>query len=588
MVTEQTFKLSGRKVAIGLSVVVAALLLLFAWQAWTASRALISARDHADVVQQRLTAGDFAGANRELDDLKSKAHTAHSRTSGPLWDLAKHIPYFGRNVGAVQTVAAVLDTATRINAPIALQLTQAVDEGRFKPVKGQFDLAEIHRLTPSVEQAAESIANASIALDKLRPGQLIFPFNDLVGDLQDQVDKARASATATGKAFELMPQMLGETSPRSYLLVIQNPAELRSTGGLPGSISILHADRGKLTMGWQGSAASVNGFTAPAVKLPKDTEDQYGPTMATDFRDLNLTPDFPEAAQIARAMVARSQHVTVDGVVSIDPIAMAGILAGTGPVTVTGGVTLTAANAVPLLTNQTYQSILNPGLQDSFFASAARNIFNAVTAGQGNQDQAIKGLATGANEHRVLLWSANSAEEAKLANTAVAGDLTTAPTSVPHVGLYFNDATAAKADFYLNYRASVAAVDCRQHGAQDYRATVSLSSKVPASYSNLSVYVLGDGTFAPRGTIAVNLRLYAPYGGSVTGMEVDGVTHSVTADKHEGRQVAFLPVSLKPGQQVVVTADIQTGKGQTGTGVFDFTPGMNPAPNGVKIDSACN
>lgn len=588
MGTEWRTRFTRRRITVGLVLIGFFVVGLFTWQAVTASRALLDARDTAGRVQDRIKVGDFAGASRELDTLRSETRTAHSRTSGLLWDIGKHIPYFGRNVGAVQTVSEVLDTATTINAPIALELSKAVDEGKFKPVNGQIDLAEVERLTPEVQRAAASIEQAGAALDTIRSGRLIFPFNDLVNDLQDRVDTARSSATATASAFELMPNMLGASGARNYLLIIQNPAELRSTGGLPGSLAILHADKGRVTMGWQGSAASVKGITSPVVQLPKDTLSQYGPTMATDFRDINFTPDFPEAAQIARAMIARTQGTQVDGVVSIDPIALSGLLAGTGPVTVTGGVSLTAANAVPVLLSQTYQVITNPGVQDSFFAQVARKIFDAVTHGQGSQQIAIKTLAASTTQHRVQLWSARADEEAKLANTAIAGGLGSASSKVPHVGMYINDTTSGKMDYYLQYRTSVAAVDCRQHGGQDLRATVALTSMMPKDFSKLGPYVLGTGEFAPQGTIAFNLRFYAPYGGQITGLQIDGVDHSVTADTHEGRQVGYLPISLKPGQQSVITADIQTADGQSGNGVFDYTPGMFPAPNGVKIVSACN
>jgi hypothetical protein len=110
---------------------------------------------------------------------------------------------------------------------------------------------------------------------------------------------------------------------------------------------------------------------------------------------------------------------------------------------------------------------------------------------------------------------------------------------------------------------------------------------MPADFGALSPWIVGTGQFAPQGTIAFNLRVYAPYGGEITGLTVDGKGHSVTADKHKGRQVALLPMSLSPGQKTTVTADIRTAEGQSGDGVFSFTPGMVPAPNGVPITSAC-
>jgi len=582
------FKLSRRHVVVALSLIALFLVGVFAWQAYTASRSLMAARDHAETVQKRIKAGDFDGANRALAELQSETSNAHDSTDGLLWDLGKHIPYFGRNVGAVQTVSAVLDTATRINAPIALELSKAVDGGVFRPVKGKINLAEVERLTPQVDHAARSIEKASADLDGIRNGKLVFPFNDLVGDLKDEVERAKSASTATATAFDLMPQMLGSSEPRDYLLIIQNPAELRSTGGLPGSVAVLHADKGRVTMGWQGSAGDVNPFSSPVVTLPKDTLQQYGPTMATDFRDINFTPDFPEAAQIAKAMVAQKLKIHVDGVISVDPVALAGLMQGTGPINAGHGIVLTAANVVPVLLNQTYQAIQDPVGQDDFFENVARKIFDAVTGGQGSQQLAITGLANATNQHRVQLWSDRDDEESRLVGSAVGGVLGGRSGRTPEVGMYINDSTAGKMDYYLQYRSSVSAVDCRTHGAQDLRAAVSFTSTMPKDFSRLSPYITGTGEFAPKGTIAFNLRFYAPYGGEITGITVNGLSHSATADLHHGRQVAFIPVSLKPQQQLVITADIRTAPGQDGDGVYSFTPGLISAPNGVRFASACD
>lgn len=580
--------LSRRRIIWGIVVLLLVALGVFAWQAVTASRALLDARERADLVQERIRVGDFDGASQALADLRTKTGVARDSTDGVLWDLGRRVPFVGRNIGAVQTVSDVLDTATRENAPIALELSKAVKEGRFKPKDQRIDLAEVERLTPAVRRAADSIDRAAEQLSRTRADELIFPFNDLVGDLQTQVGQARSAATASATAFELLPDMLGRQEPRTYLLMIQNPAELRSTGGLPGSLAMLHADDGKVSMGWQGSAGDIGGFTSPVVKLPADTIRQYGESPAIDLRDTNFTPDFPEAAQIVKAMVEDRRDVELDGVLSVDPLALAELMRGTGPVRIDDKVVLSAGNVVPALLNQTYQVLDTQEEQNDFFENVAREIFDSVMAGSGDQQQAIRGLASAGGQHRVLVWSAHDDEQAAIEGTAVSGTLVGESGSSPHIGMYLNDSTAGKMDYYLQYRSSAAAVDCRQDGAQDLRATLALTSTMPQDFRSLSPWILGTGQFAPQGSIAFNLRIYGPHGGEITGMTVDGQPHSVTADQHKGRQVALLPVTLAPGQEMVVTADIRTAEGQSDDGVFSVTPGMVPAPNGVPITSACH
>jgi Protein of unknown function (DUF4012) len=583
-----TSGLSPRRIIWGFVLLLLVVLATFAWQAITASRALLDARKSGELVQQDIREGRFDAANRSLDDLRDHTGRAKDSTDGVLWDLGRHLPYVGRNIAAVQTVSRVLDTATRLNAPIALQLSQAVEQGRFRPKDKRIDLAEIERLTPAVRRAADSIDRAAGDLAGTRADELLFPLNDLVGDLQEQVERARSAAAASATAFELLPHMLGRDGPRTYLLMIQNPAELRSTGGLPGSLALLHAVRGKVAMGWQGAPSDLGALDAPVVRLPRDTEQQYGPTPATDLRDANFTPDFPEAARIAMTMVERSRHVTLDGVVSVDPIALSQLMTGTGPVAVADGVVLNAGNVVAALLNQTYQLLGTQDEQNTFFETAARKIFDSVMAGQGDQQQAIRGLAVAGGQHRILVWSTHSAEQALIAPTAVSGALVGKGGPNPQVGIYLNDSTAGKMDYYLQYRSSAAGVDCRQGGGQDIRATLALTSTMPTDFASLSPWILGTGQFSPQGTIAFNLRVYAPYGGEITGLTVDGQSHSVTADKHDGRQVSTVPMTLNPGQTATVTADIRTAEGQSGDGVFSVTPGMVPAANGVPIASACD
>lgn len=617
----EKFTVTPRRLLIGVGLFLALLFVLFVWQAVTAGLALKDAGRDAERVQEQVAAGDFDAANRTLASLQEKADRAHGRTDNLLWDLGSKIPWVGRNIEAVQTVSEVLDTATEINAPIALKLSEALKAGTFKPVNGRINLDEVKKLTPDVLRAAASIEAAGSDLDGIRPNSLVFPFNDMVAEIQEPLGAARSASRATATAFELLPGMLGENGPRKYLLMIQNPAELRSTGGLPGSVAILNAQNGQLAMGEQFSAAEIKPTDSPVLKLGDDTLAMYGETSAEDFRDLNFTPDFPTSAQVAVGLVKAKLGIgDLDGVISVDPIVLKGLLRATGPVdvkvrnaagSVVATVPLTQQTAVKTLLNEVYIQ-QDPGacgrdntciqnrlaLQDAFFEAAAKDIFDAViTQGAGDQQQAIRALGEGANQHRILLWSSHAEEQNRLAGTAVSGSLGVDRADSPEVGIYFNDTTASKMDYYLRYVATATATECRRAGAQDLRTTVVLSSTMPADFGDLGLSVLGDGSFSPKGQIGVNMRIYAPVGGEVTDLLVDGAPVAITANQHFGRQVAYVPITLKPGQEMTVVAEIRTGEHQDGDGVLNFTPGMEstdengnavPTVNGRTIPSACS
>ena len=64
-----------------------------------------------------------------------------------------------------------------------------------------------------------------------------------------------------------MPSMLGANGTRRYLLLVQNNAEIRPTGGIAGSFAILKADKGKLSMGKQGSIQDLLPFADPVLPM---------------------------------------------------------------------------------------------------------------------------------------------------------------------------------------------------------------------------------------------------------------------------------------------------------------------------------
>ena len=190
--------------------------------------------------------------------------------------------------------------------------------------------------------------------------------------------------------------MLGKDRQRRYLLLIQSNAEIRSTGGISGSYAILSANNGKLSMGFQGSIQDLRPAEKPVVPLTADELRVYSQALVSDIRDVNLTPDFPRTGEIAKALVAKGLDENVDGVVSVDPVAMSFILGGTGPVTLSDGAVLTQENAVEVLLSAVYRSYPDAKRQDDTFERAARTIFDVASChcgdGESGQGESVDGL----------------------------------------------------------------------------------------------------------------------------------------------------------------------------------------------------
>lgn len=559
-------------------------LLLFCWQAWSAARALSKVRDDGAQITRQLDAGDLAGALKTARQLRDSADSAHHSTGGVMWALGSRLPLIGKDISAVRISASTLDDIASDSLPTLLRLATAAESGDLRPRHGRIDLAAVRRYAPQIRAAAQKLDPVAEQMTALTQKGLTFPFRQLVSDLQTRVVGARAAVDAAADAFTVMPEMLGADGPRNYLLLVQNPAEVRAGGGLPGSWAVLHAERGKLTMLGQGDASGLAEATAP-VAPNADEARLFGPTLGSDARDLTFNPDFPRVAEMAAAL-ARSHGIRVQGVFSVDPVALAYVLQGTGPVPVAPGVQLNALNTAPFLLNYVYQHVPDPTQQNDLYALAARRIFDALVRGQGNQVRAVRGLVLAALQRRVFAWSANPQVAQVIGRNQLSGALPGDTGTTPYVGIYYNDGVAGKMEFYLRQRTTAQSLGC-SGGVQRIKVTTTLRSTAPADPAKLSYWIKGSGQYAVPGHILMQMYVYSPWHGSIESITVDGRDETATNGRQVGQEVGILAVDLAPGAQQTVTSIVRSGPGQTGNVSVGSTPVMETAPNPISFSSSC-
>ena len=570
----------------GLAVVLLAIAGWIGWEASQARTALTEATDQATVLQREISSGDTAQAERILGALQENTEKARTRTDGFLWAAAAKIPFVGDNLGAVTTAADALDAITQDALPPVVSTATALDSDLFKPVDGVFPLETFAQLVDPVTTASDVLTTQRDRIDAIDAGSLLGPVQGPIGELQEKVGDAQSAAAAAARAMRLAPGMLGADGPRTYLVMFQNNAESRSLGGIPGSIAIVRAEGGRLTFDDTYSYSDIGTFEQDVIPITEDEATTFGTTIARDLRDTTLTPDFPRAAQFAQGIVEAKFGVPISGVISVDPVALSYALDGTGPVSLPEGTVLTADNAVSTLLSSVYARFPDPKDQDAFFSLAAQTVFSTVLGGQGDYRKTLEGLTQAVDEHRILVWSADEAEEAELAETPLAGLL---PQGGPHprFGVYVNDATSSKMQFYLRWESSVEAVRCLADDQQELALTVKLTSTAPADAALLPQYIVGNGRFADPGTQQVNLRIAAPAGSTLASLEVDGERTIYARGDLGDRPIAIQPVVLAPGQEVTLTLTVTTGKDQPGSSIVSTTPGVVPFAQDKRFPSAC-
>jgi hypothetical protein len=265
--------------------------------------------------------------------------------------------------------------------------------------------------------------------------------------------------------------------------------------GLPGAFAEVSTENGQMQITRQASASGIV-FDEPVFDLPAETRDIYSDLVSTFMGDVTLTPQFPITGALTREMWKRAYGTEVDGVISLDPVALSYLLRATEPITLPTGEVLTSDNAVQLLLTDVYAKHDNPVDQDAFFAPAAAAVFDALAGG----------------ERRILIWSAHEDDQKLLEGTTLTGDLPVSDASAERIGVYFNDATGAKMNTFLDTRIDLGEVTCRNDGRPYYAVDVTLTNTAPLDAATpLPESVTGPGTYGVvQGNIRTIMLVYGP------------------------------------------------------------------------------
>jgi hypothetical protein len=509
-----------------------------------------------------------SSALAKVDELKIRAQSSRQLVGDPVWSMATVLPWIGPNFQAAREIAISSDDVVQLGvAPLASSY-ESLDWQHLITEQG-IDLSPLRTAAPGLTSASHALRASSARLGGIEPDALIPELKEPLVEVRRELSAAGASLEAASDVARLTPEMMGQSGPRHYLLLVENNAEVRATGGIPGAIAVLSFDNGRMSLAGQTSAGKMGTFS-PVLPVDTDQSHIYSSRLGKFMQDVNLTPDFPTAANTASAMWENRTGQRVDGVISLDPVALGYLLDGTGPVAANSPELdeiaqgklpqqLNGQNVVKTLLSDVYSAIEQPELQDAYFAGVAKEIFSALSNGQGNAKGLIDGVTRSAQEGRLLLWSHLESEQSTLAKYALSGSISGATVAPAEFGIYFNDGTGAKMDYYVRRTVQLTRA-CSRDGYEETTVRVISTNTAPAdAASSLPAYVTGDGSFGvPPGSVQTNIVAYGPVQATVETAMIDGQKTPFATHIHASRPVGVVAVRLAPGESK--TVDFTFGK----------------------------
>jgi fructose-specific component phosphotransferase system IIB-like protein len=517
---------------------------------------LEAARQSAAAAGEALT--DPATAADLVSAIGEDTAAAHALTGDPVWSLAEGLPWIGPQLHAVSTIAATADdVASSALAPLA-EVASTFSLDSLRPEDGRFDVAALASLREPAATSAGRLADAASQLHAIDTDALLGLLRAPVSEVQGLITEVAEAADGLQRVTALMPAMMGADGPREYLILFENSAEWRSLGGIAGAMATIRTEDGRLSLTTQSSTSEFSAFEGSVAELSPEVLDIFTDRPGRYIQNTTQVPDFTVGAPIAREMWARQFGTQVDGVIAVDPVSLSYLLEATGPVSLPTGDELSAETAVSLLLNDVYLRYEDPREQDAFFAAATAAVFERLSAGDADPATLVDALTRAGSERRLVLWSADPAEQAVLDGTTLQGTLPVTDADTTRFGVFFNDGTGSKMDYYMTAGTSVGW--CRDtEGAAEAELSVLLRSDAPADAASLPRYITGGGNFGvAAGTVETVTYLYLPPGAEVIDSGVEGGDATgFGGGMHDGHRVLTWTTRLLPGAEATASVRVR-------------------------------
>lgn len=521
-------------------------------------------------LKDKVTSGDFSTLPDDAKKIDELCDSMKAETSSPLWTAASFIPVYGSDINAARTmIDALSDVSSNALVPMADNLSQATPGKLFQD--GTINVSALQAVADSLSDSSKVFKSVNEKIQGIGDTH-ISQVTELVDKAKDGFATLNGAVDAAEKVAPVLPQMLGANGQtRHYLVLAMSNVEIRACGGFPGSRGVMSVTDGKLEL---GDFVKVDMMKEPLSPLPITDEEAnlfttgWGltgfNTLGYTMGDVTMTPDYPRAAQLASDMQKAIVGDDIDGVFAVDPVFLQYMLGIVGGTQLPDGTVVDGSNAAKVLLHDIYWNYPVEE-QDAIFAAVAGSAFNKIVDELGSSDIAkIAGaIEKGASEGRILMYSRNDDEEKAAKGLGISGALQTDTSEAPILGVYVNNYSYSKMDWFLDKRVTIDSSVENADGSTTYRVTTSLKNTMtPQEKAEMPGYFQGhNGISQDIDDEVLRLYLYAPAGGSISDIKTSG-SGSIEMNEatHDGLKVAWGGVHMLLGQDVKVEYTVTTSK----------------------------
>lgn len=313
---------------------------------------VVSASQHAKSTMTAFQNRDLVTAKGELASTKSSladAHNAYNQIK-PL----TYIPLLGAYLKDGNALFIAGEKATEVGDLVFSAIEPYADIMGFSGT-GSTDLSlataedriifvaeTVEKLAPQMDKISGKLKEASDAIETINENRYpksVFgrEVRSNITTFKTTVKGASVSLSQFQPIVKLLPDLLGNPDSKKYLIMFQNDAELRPTGGFLTAYATMKITKGKIEPGVSEDIYTLDAGFKKKVPAP-DPIKKYLPLVYNwNLRDMNLSPDFKSSMDTFTGYMSEVPNAPdYDALIAIDAQVPVRILKVLGPIGVPG------------------------------------------------------------------------------------------------------------------------------------------------------------------------------------------------------------------------------------------------------------
>ncbi|MEA2487465.1 MAG: hypothetical protein QOF16_1119, partial [Actinomycetota bacterium] len=518
------------------------------------ARDLSAARASLETGVSDLKAGDIANAHTRLV-------SAHDRLNSLPAHFLHLIPMVGANLDAVDHVVTAAEPV--LSAALELKKTSTSVLGDRLFANGRINPGAVEALKQPLSSEVTALDVLASSARDARGGWLLPPVWSAITTIMDKATTLASDATNAAALVGQTASLLGTVTPRTYLVMLINNAELRGGGGVLSGIGTLKVNDGRLSLGrFYTREALLEAPPYRKVAAPADYERRFGLFDANTTLWINSTysPDFPDDALVAARLLKLETGVRTQGALALDPRGLAALMPQNSSVKVPGLKGRVTRDGLPrFVYSEAYRLFDTQTQRRRAILAAGSQAFDQVLNGSFDGTQVIDALGPQIAGGHIRVISFDHQQEKALDAAGASGALAR-PTgdelfvTVDNLGTHqlgFGTKLDYWARRHVTHHCDI--VD----GSASCSTFVSLENTAPAG---LSRYVAGK----PYALMRSYVQVYVPDVSTVDIVNLDGTDVPHLIEKQDGSMSIGVPVNIKRGQtrtvQVNYTVPLTNGR----------------------------